>query len=826
MKKKFTVKGMTCASCVSAVEKAVKKKDGVKDISVNLMTDSMLVDFDENLLSEEEIVSAVAKAGYIATSQVNKEAEVSQKNKLEKNSDSMKLRLIISLIFMALIMYVAMGHMIKLPMPKFFVGADNAVSFAFLQLILTLPVVAVNKSYFIKGFRNLFKRQPNMDSLIALGASASLIYGIVAIFIMSYNLGKGNLAVVSKYYHELYFESAVMILSLITLGKYLESLSKKKTGKAIEKLIDLAPKTAVIIRDGEEITVLVEELKIGDTVIIKPGMAISCDGTVLDGESFVDESMVSGESVPIEKGEGSKVIGGTVNKNGFLKVSVSAVGKDTVLSKIIELVENAVATKAPIAKLADKIAGVFVPAVLLIAAISFVVWMIIGNNFEFSFNIAVSVLVISCPCALGLATPVAIMVGTGKGAENGILIKSSEALELSHLINTVAMDKTGTITYGKMKVASVANFGTNEQELISIAAGLEKQSEHPLGEAIIEYALSKGINIGKVSNFNSVTGKGISGEVENKRYYIGKLSYIEEVIKFSDNMAKGILVTIGESGQTPVIVANEEKILGIIAVADTVKENSYAAVKMLQSMGLKVIMLTGDNEITAKVIAKEVGINNYIANVLPENKEAEITELRKRDNKVAFVGDGINDAPALASADVGVAIGAGTDIAIQSADVVLMKNDLMDVVTLIKLSRATIRNVKENLFWAFFYNSIGIPLAAGVFYSFNGLKLNPMIGAFAMSLSSICVVLNALRLRYVKIAKGDKNMNELIIKVEGMSCSHCSKRVEEALNAIEGISATVDLKKKKATIISQKPIDINQIISAVEKAGYSAKLWK
>lgn len=826
MKKKFTVKGMTCASCVSAVEKAVKKKDGVKDISVNLMTDSMLVDFDENLLSEEEIVSAVAKAGYIATSQVNKEAEVSQKNKLEKNSDSMKLRLIISLIFMVLIMYVAMGHMIKLPMPKFFVGAENAVSFAFLQLILTLPVVAVNKSYFIKGFRNLFKRQPNMDSLIALGASASLIFGIAAIFIMSYNLGKGNLAVVEKYYHELYFESAVMILSLITLGKYLESLSKKKTGKAIEKLIDLAPKTAVIIRDGEEITVPVEELKIGDTVIIKPGKAISCDGTVLEGESFVDESMVSGESVPIEKGAGSKVIGGTVNKNGFLKVSVSAVGKDTVLSKIIELVENAVATKAPIAKLADKIAGVFVPAVLLIAAISFVVWMIIGNNFEFSFNIAVSVLVISCPCALGLATPVAIMVGTGKGAENGILIKSSEALELSHLINTVAMDKTGTITYGKMKVTSVANFGTNEQELISIAAGLEKQSEHPLGEAIIEYALSKGINIEKVSNFNSVTGKGISGEVENKRYYIGKLSYIEEVIKFSDNMAKGILVTIGESGQTPVIVANEEKILGIIAVADTVKENSYAAVKMLQSMGLKVIMLTGDNEITAKVIAKEVGINNYIANVLPENKEAEITELRKRDNKVAFVGDGINDAPALASADVGVAIGAGTDIAIQSADVVLMKNDLMDVVALIKLSRATIRNVKENLFWAFFYNSIGIPLAAGVFYSFNGLKLNPMIGAFAMSLSSICVVLNALRLRYVKITKGDKNMNELIIKIEGMSCSHCSKRVEEALNAIEGISANVDLKKKKATIISQKPIDINQIISAVEKSGYSAKLWK
>lgn len=826
MKKKFTVKGMTCASCVSAVEKAVKKKDGVKDISVNLMTDSMLVDFDENLLSEEEIVSAVAKAGYIATSQVNKEAEVSQKNKLEKNSDSMKLRLIISLIFMVLIMYVAMGHMIKLPMPKFFVGAENAVSFAFLQLILTLPVVAVNKSYFIKGFRKLFKRQPNMDSLIALGASASLIFGIAAIFIMSYNLGKGNLTVVEKYYHELYFESAVMILSLITLGKYLESLSKKKTGKAIEKLIDLAPKTAVIIRDGEEITISVEELKIGDTVIIKPGKAISCDGTVLEGESFVDESMVSGESVPVEKGAGSKVIGGTVNKNGFLKVSVRAVGKDTVLSKIIELVENAVATKAPIAKLADKIAGVFVPAVLLIAAISFVVWMIIGNNFEFSFNIAVSVLVISCPCALGLATPVAIMVGTGKGAENGILIKSSEALELSHLINTVAMDKTGTITYGKMKVASVANFGTNEQELISIAAGLEKQSEHPLGEAIIEYALSKGINIGKVSNFNSVTGKGISGEVENKRYYIGKLSYIEEVIKFSDNMAKGILVTIGESGQTPVIVANEEKILGIIAVADTVKENSYAAVKLLQSMGLKVIMLTGDNEITAKVIAKEVGINNYIANVLPENKEAEITELRKRDNKVAFVGDGINDAPALASADVGVAIGAGTDIAIQSADVVLMKNDLMDVVTLIKLSRATIRNVKENLFWAFFYNAVCIPLAAGVFYSVNGLKLNPMIGAFAMSLSSICVVLNALRLRYVKITKGDKNMNELIIKIEGMSCSHCSKRVEEALNAIEGISATVDLKKKKATIISQKPIDINHIISAVEKEGYSAKLWK
>ncbi len=823
MKQKFTVEGMTCASCVSAVEKAVKKKDGINDISVSLMTDSMLVDFDDKVLTEEEIISAVNNAGYKAS--LPQEKKEAQKNKLEINSDSMKVRLIFSLLFMVLIMYVSMGHMIKLPLPKFFSGVNNAVSYAFLQLLLTLPVAIVNKSYFINGFRNLIKRQPNMDTLIALGASASILYGIIAIFIMSYNLGKGNMHGVMKYHHDLYFESAVMILSLITLGKYLESLSKKKTGQAIEKLINLAPKTAVVIRNGDEITIAVEDLTVGDIVLIKSGEAISCDGIVIEGDSYVDEAMVSGESVPVEKSIGSKVIGGTVNKNGFLKVKVNAIGKDTVLSKIIDLVENAVATKAPIAKLADKIAGVFVPIVLGIAVIAFVVWMIIGNNFEFSFNIAVSVLVISCPCALGLATPVAIMVGTGKGAENGILIKSSEALELSHLINTVVMDKTGTITYGKMKVTSVYTFDYEEKELVKITATLEKQSEHPLGEAIIEYAAFNKIEIGSVNNFVSVTGKGVSGDIEGKKYFIGKLSYIEEKVK-DTTKAKEMLISIGQKGQTPVIISDEERILGIIAVADSVKENSQAAIKLLKSMGLNVIMLTGDNEITAEVIAKEVGIEKYIANVLPENKEAEITALRQQGNKVGFVGDGINDAPALASADVGIAIGAGTDIAIQSADVVLMKNDLMDVVTLIKLSRATIKNVKENLFWAFFYNTVCIPLAAGVFYSLNGLKLNPMIGALTMSLSSICVVLNALRLRYVKIAKGDNKMKEIIIKVEGMSCSHCVKRVEDALNAISGVSVTVDLKKKRATITSPNPINPEEIISAVQNAGYTAKLGK
>lgn len=951
MKKKFDVQGMTCSACSAHIEKDLSKTGGVNSCTVSLMTNTMIVDYDDSIIDDEGIITQVKKSGYgasISSGIASVSVPKKQENAYKLGEKALLIRVIISFVFMLLIMYVAMGHMVHLPLPSFFNGAANAVSFAFLQLLLTLPVIYVNRAYFISGFGKLIKLKPNMDSLIALGSTASLVYGIVAIFIMSFQLGRGNLDVVGAYAHNLYFESAVMILALVTLGKYFEGKSKRRTGEAVTKLMDLSPKTASVLRNGEEITVPTAELNVGDIVLIRSGESISADGEVIEGETYVDESMITGESVAVKKSIGDNVVGGTINKNGFVKIRVTKTGGDTTLSKIIELVENANSTKAPIAKIADKISGVFVPIVLGIALISFIVWLSVGSGFEFAFSIAIAVLVISCPCALGLATPVAIMVGTGKGAENGVLIKSGEALEQACKIDTVVMDKTGTITLGKPTVTDISAYGFDDKELLQIACSVEKLSEHPLANALVEYAKENGIEINEVSDFKSHSGLGVSGVVNGILYNIGSKKFMSS-INIDIGESYKVIDKLSDEAKTPLIIADRNRVLGVIAVADRVRHTSKAAIDALIKSGINVVMLTGDNAGVAAAVAAQVGITDVISGVMPSDKEGEIAKLRDSGKKVMFVGDGINDAPALARADVGVAIGAGTDIAIENADVVLVKSDLQDVVTLIKLSKRTLRNVKENLFWAFFYNTLGIPLAAGVFYSVLGWKLNPMLGALAMSLSSICVVGNALRLKWFKpygknikksndgntainsakvkklsdneendnkIAKNKKsdnikatiellsdkalmidsndkltnlndcnslkssdsvnvydinisqndaynieecgkqnNKNELsesenfdkkvnvinnkptaaqsregdimnncsilTATIEGMSCGHCSARVEKTLNALDGVKATVDLDTKIATMECEREVGDLEIILAVEDAGYT-----
>lgn len=861
MKRKFDVQGMTCSACSAHIEKDLNKTEGVNACNVSLMTNTMVVDYDESKIDIDGIIAQVNKSGYGANPADAPAATAKDKQDsgYKAGEKALLIRVIISFVFMVLIMYVAMGHMIGLPLPSFFNGASNAVSFAFLQLLLTLPVIYVNRTYFISGFKKLFKLKPNMDSLIALGSSASLIYGIAAIFIMSFRLGRGELDAVAGYAHNLYFESAVMILALVTLGKYFEGKSKRRTGDAVAKLMDLSPKTATVLRNGQEIFVPTAELNVGDIVVIRSGESISADGEVTEGETYVDESMITGESVAVKKSVGDNVVGGTINKNGFIKVRVTKIGADTTLSKIVELVENANSTKAPIAKIADKISGVFVPIVLLIALVAFIVWMCVGSGFEFAFSIAIAVLVISCPCALGLATPVAIMVGTGKGAENGVLIKSGEALELACKITTVVMDKTGTITVGKPMLTDIYEYDFAREELLAIACSIEKMSEHPLGAALVEYGKANGIEMRNVADFKSLSGQGVSGVINGKTYNIGSKKFIEDL---GINTAAAVAETerLSDEAKTPLLIADDTRLIGVIAVADSVRPTSKTAISALIKQGIDVVMLTGDNERVAAAIAAQVGVTNIISGVMPSDKEREIAKLRDNGEKVMFVGDGINDAPALARADVGVAIGAGTDIAIDNADVVLVKSDLQDVVTLIKLSKRTLRNVKENLFWAFFYNTLGIPLAAGVFYSVLGWKLNPMLGALAMSLSSICVVGNALRLKLFKPYGGRRknlqtdngagdsqtdtgasdeiefttiktaaerqgvimnNNSILTATIEGMSCGHCSARVEKALNELDGVNATVDLDKKTATMECEREVGDLEIISAVENAGYT-----
>ena len=863
-KNNFDVFGMTCSSCQAHVEKAVRKLDGVNKAAVNLLSNDMVVEFDETKVTEDIIIKAVIDAGYNA-----KIKEKVVTNVVDDKLKSMKKRLIISICFLIPLMYIAMhqmiNHMFGIAAPRYirniFSGVSNSLNFAIAQIVLLAPIVIVNRNYFSVGFKRLFKRSPNMDSLIALGSSASIIYGFIALGMMIYGFSINDLQLVSRYCQDLYFESAGTILTLITLGKFLETKSKGRTSEAISKLINLAPKTAIVLKDGKEVEVEFENIKEKDILLIRPGESIPVDGVIVDGITSVDQSSITGESIPVEKSVGDNVISGTINKNGAIKIEASKVGENTTLSQIIKLVEEASNSKAPISKIADKVSGVFVPVVILISIITAITWIIVGQSIEFALTSAIAVLVISCPCALGLATPVAIMVGTGKGAENGILIKDAESLEMLHKIDTVVLDKTGTITEGKPKVVDIITSQTLignklknvkvienrnntlkvENELLKTAASLEKNSEHPLAEAILEKASERNVELVDVQEFKAVSGRGIEGVIEKSKYFAGNIQFMNEN-NIDTSVTQSIVENLAKEGKTILYFAKEKSLIGAIAVADTIKESSIDAIKSLKKQKLDVIMLTGDNKTTAEVIAKKLDITNVISEVMPQDKEAEVLKLQKAGKKVAFVGDGINDSPALVRADVGLAIGSGTDIAIESADIVLMKNNLYDVDTAIRLSRSTINNIKMNLFWAFFYNMIGIPVAAGVFYSSFGLKLNPMIGAAAMSFSSVCVVTNALRLRKFKANKVEKeieksnvnnyncniekcnkekddNMKTMIIN--GMACNHCKMSVEKALSAVEGVEkAEVNLDKKEAKITLNKDVDNNVLKSVVEEAGF------
>ena len=878
MKERFDVTGMTCSACSSHVEKSVGKLTGVENVSVNLLTNSMQVEFDENKLDTAGIIKAVEDAGYGAavkdghaksgtkTSGQSDSQENSGLSAVEQNVKNMKKRLIVSLIFWIPLMYVSMGHMIyqwlNIPMPPFTMnflhGNENAITYAFTQFLLLLPILIANQKYFKNGFKTLWHRSPNMDSLIAIGAGAAILYGIFAIYRIGYAMGHGDMAVVHQYAHDLYFESAGTILTLITIGKYLETKSKGKTSEAITKLLNLAPKTVTAVRDGVEQVVDAADVEKGEIFLVKPGESVAVDGIVLEGKSSFDESAITGESIPVPKQEGDTIVSASINKSGLIRAKATKVGEDTTIAQIIRLVEEASSSKAPIAKMADKIAGVFVPAVITIALITGVIWLISGATFEFAMSTAIAVLVISCPCALGLATPVAIMVGTGKGAENGILIKSGDALETAHQIDTVVLDKTGTITQGKPVVTDIicaAGKNADKTQLLQIAGSLEKGSEHPLAEAIVNYCVTNNISLEKVTDFNALFGKGIEGTVSGTHYYAGNEKMMEEKGISLSTEQKNQIQALAKQGRTPLLFADENQFLGIVAVADVVKTTSKEAVQKFRDYGIHVIMLTGDNEVTAQAIKEQVGIDEVIAGVLPTQKEEKISALKQAGHKVAMIGDGVNDAPALASADVGIAIGAGTDVAIESADIVLMKNDLLDAVGAVKLSKAVIRNIKENLFWAFFYNSIGIPLAAGVLYPLFQIKLNPMFGAAAMSLSSVCVVSNALRLRWVKLHdakktqidphqdvaactiadinqhnaldnnikstnndKGESTMTTTI-SIEGMMCAHCQAHVEKALKEVAGVTeVTVSLENKNAVVTGDASVEA--LKQAVVDAGY------
>jgi Cu+-exporting ATPase len=748
-KEKYTVSGMTCAACSAAVERAVSQVPGVSSVNVNLLANVMVVEYDESALDASRIIAAVSDAGYAAApaSAEQQRTQAAPVGAITDEIAQMKKRVVVSLVFMVLLMYVSMGHMLHLPVPAFLLGLENAGTMALLQFLLTLPVLLVNRQYFQVGFKTLWRRSPNMDSLIAIGSGAAVVYGVFALFRISYGLGHGELDLVARYSHDLYFESAGMILALITLGKFLEARSKGRTSDAIAKLMDLAPKTATVIRDGQEMEIPAADLVVGDIIVIRPGQSIPVDGVIIEGSSAVDESAITGESIPVAKTVGDPVVSATLNKAGAFKFRATRIGEDTTLAQIIRLVEEAGASKAPIAKLADRISAVFVPVVMAIALAAFIIWLLLGYPLEFALTTAVAVLVISCPCALGLATPVAIMVGTGQGALHGILIKSAEALETAHSVDTIVLDKTGTITEGRPEVTDVIpGPDLKPEELLQLAASLEKPSEHPLAEAVTAKAAQEGLEPAPVDEFMAVPGKGIRAELGGKTYLAGNLAFMQE-----NKIELGIFAAeadrLAEEGKTPMYFADTRRALGLIAAADVVKPTSRQAIAALESMGLDVVMLTGDNKRTAEAIRRELNLGSALAEVLPEDKEREIRRLQEQGRKVAMVGDGINDAPALARADVGIAIGAGTDVALESADIVLVKNDLRDVVTAVKLSRATLRNIKQNLFWAFFYNSLGIPLAAGLFYPLFGWKLSPMYAAAAMSLSSIFVVTNALRLR-------------------------------------------------------------------------------
>ena len=744
---KFDITGMTCSACVSHVEKSVRKINGVSDVNVNLLTNSMAVEFEDSTLSADKIIESVQDAGYDAFVKTQtQDTEVPKIDYAAKEQNELKQRVIISFAFLIPLLYIAMGPMAGLPIPSFFIGGENALIFAFTQFLLALPVYIVNSKFFTNGFRTLKQLSPTMDSLVAIGSGAALFYGIFAIYRISFGLGHGQTDVALKYMHDLFFESGATILTLITLGKYFEARSKRKTSDALTKLIDSAPQTATVIRNGEEVEISVDDVRLDDLISIRPGQKVPVDGVLEEGFSSLDESAITGESIPVFKQKGDAIISASINKTGFFTFRATKVGKDTTLSQIIALLEDATASKAPISRMADRISRIFVPIVIAIAVVATIVWLILGHPLEFALSIGIAVLIISCPCALGLATPVAIMVGTGRGAENGILFKSAETLEMAGKIDTIVFDKTGTITEGNPKVTDIESLHyLDEKEMLRICASLEKYSEHPISKAILTRAEEEKLELYPVSYFENVPGKGISGKVNGEFYKVGNKGFIDE--SMDTEPVEDFLSQLLQEGKTTLFIADNQNILGVIGVADTIKPTSHEAIEMLKKMGLTTMMLTGDNERTAMAVQEKIGFDKVIAEVLPQDKDKVIQDLQNEGRKVAMVGDGINDAPALARADLGFAIGAGTDVAIESADVVLMKSDLLDVVKGLRLSKSTIKNIKQNLFWAFFYNVIGIPIAAGVFYSMLGWKLNPMIAALAMSLSSVTVVMNALRLR-------------------------------------------------------------------------------
>lgn len=828
---KYSVIGMSCASCSARVEKAVKKLDGVNSCSVNLLTSSMIVEGD---VASQTVIKAVEDAGYGASviDNSDKENKIPHKETGEDSEiKSLKLRLFSSIGFLLVLMYISMGHMMwGFPVPKFL--GENHLALALLQLLLTGVIMVINQRFFVSGFKGLIRKSPNMDTLVALGAGSAFVYSTYVLFAMTASAVNGDHSGVMEYSHQLYFESSAMILTLITLGKMLESYSKGKTTNALKGLMSLSPKIATVIRNGENVTVPVEQVSRDDIFVVKPGESIPVDGIVIEGNSAVNESALTGESIPVDKAVGDSVSGGTINQSGFMKCRATKVGEDTTLSQIIKMVSDASATKAPVAKIADKVSGVFVPIVIAIAVVTIIVWVAFGSTFGFALARGISVLVISCPCALGLATPVAIMVGSGVGAKNGILFKTAESLENAGKTDYVLLDKTGTITQGEPSVTDIIpNKNYSKEQLLKLACSLEEKSEHPLAKAITKMAEKSEIIPLEVSDFKALVGSGVEGIINGEKAVGGSLDYISSICQVEDEI-KSKANALSNAGKTPLIFAKNEKVVGIIAVADVINQDSPQAIQELKSMGIEVVMLTGDNEKTANAIGKKAGVHKVIAGVLPQGKEKAVLEYKEK-GRVAMVGDGINDAPALTQADVGIAIGAGTDVAIDSADVVLMKSTLTDVPASIRLSRCTLRNIHQNLFWAFIYNIIGIPLASGVWIPLFGWTLSPMFGAFAMSLSSFCVVTNALRLNLVNIHKDKKYRKSKSIEekekksmtktlnIKGMMCPHCEGTVKKALEEIDGV-ISADVSHQSGTAIVTLKFDVSESIlkKAVTDKGY------
>ena len=876
-KETYDITGMSCAACSARIEKGISGMEGMQQCSVNLLKNSMTVSYDEAELDSGKIIHQVEDIGYGASLHQTQGSKTTGASVRGKNgatdaaaeaAKQMKQRLIVSLVFTIPLFYISMGHMAGWPLPPWLLGARNHMIFAFTQFLLVLPVLIAGGHYFKNGLRNLWHRSPNMDSLIALGSGAAFVYGIYAIYKIAWGFSIEDMDMVETFGMNLYFESSAMILTLITLGKFMEARAKSKTSEAITKLMDLAPKTAKVLRNGQEEEISVDDVQNGDILVVRDGDTVPVDGKITEGFASVDESAITGESLPVDKQTGDLVTGGTINRTGYFQMEATAVGEHTTLSKIIQLVDDATSSKAPIAKLADRVSSVFVPVVITIALLAAILWLLAGQSFEFALSVAISVLVISCPCALGLATPTAIMVGTGRGAAKGILIKSAEALEITHSIDTVVLDKTGTVTQGKPVVTDVIALeadgktaGENMQaytELLQLAFSLEKMSSHPLAEAIVKKAEACSAAFQEVSDYEMIPGQGIAGTIDKVRCLAGNRKLME-TNRIDISVAAGLQEKLADEGKTPLYFAQGGKFLGVIAAADVVKPTSREAIARLQEMGMDVIMLTGDNARTAEAIKKQVGIKTVIADVLPQDKEEKVHRLQEQGHKVAMVGDGINDAPALARADVGIAIGAGTDVAIESADIVLMKSDLMDAASAVSLSRAVMRNIKQNLFWAFFYNAIGIPVAAGVLYPAFHILLNPMIGAAAMSFSSVSVVSNALRLRFFtpkwkhesgtadlqttenggmmeqstaaaeiadRIAQNDESKGETTmkktIKIEGMMCQHCVKAATKALEGVAGVTAvTVSLEDKQAVVEGSATDEA--LTAAIVDAGYEVK---